>query len=157
MSTEYVQVDSDHPTGVVSVHMRDGEPGYQIESGAAWDFIAWMTSKSYIKMVGSMLGWSHVPPGSRLSSYQIPQYKKVSALYGPLTLQSINATNTAHPTVLPVPYTGVQFLDIPEFQDLGTNVSEQFSAAIAGQKSVTSALAQAQQYAQVVGDTYRTG
>ena len=100
---------------------------------AAWDFISWMTSKTYIKTVGQKLGWSHVPPGSRFSSYQIPQYKKLSAVYGPLTLQSINATNSAHPCLKPVPYTGVQFLDIPEFQDLGTNVSEQFSAAIAGQ------------------------
>ncbi len=54
-----------------------------------------------------------------------------------------------------MPYTGVQFLDIPEFQDLGTNVSQQISAAIAGQQPVASALAQAQQYAQAVGDTYR--
>src|SRR5882757_3764149 len=123
---------------------------------AAWDFVAWMTSKSYIKTVGSKLGWPHVPPGSRFSSYQIPQYKKLSAVYGPLTLQSINATNSAHPTVKPVPYTGVQFLDIPEFQDLGTTVSQQFSAAIAGQQSVGSALSQAQQYAQVVGDSYRS-
>ncbi len=123
---------------------------------AAWDFVSWMTSKSYIKTVGEKLGWSHVPPGSRFSSYQIPQYKKLSAVYGPLTLQSINATNTRHPTLKPVPYTGIQFLDIPEFQDLGTNVSEQFSAAIAGSQSVASALSQAQNYARAVGDTYRT-
>jgi sorbitol/mannitol transport system substrate-binding protein len=122
----------------------------------AWDFIAWMTSKSYIRTVGSKLGWSHVPPGSRLSSYQIPQYKKLSAAYGPLTLQSINATDSAHPTAKPVPYTGIGFLDIPEFQDLGTNVSDQLSAAIAGQQPVASALALAQLYAQAVGDTYRT-
>ena len=96
-----------------------------------------------------------MPPGSRFSSYRIPQYKKLSAVYGPLTLQSINATNTAHPTVKPVPYTGVQFLDIPEFQDLGTNVSQQMSAAIAGQKSVASVLSQSQLYAQAVGDTYK--
>jgi sorbitol/mannitol transport system substrate-binding protein len=122
---------------------------------AAWDFISWMTSKSYIRTVGEKLGWSHVPPGSRFSSYQIPQYKKLSAAYGPLTQQSINATNSAHPTVDPVPYTGIGFLDIPEFQDLGENVSEQFSAAIASQKPVTSALALAQLYAQAVGNTYR--
>src|SRR5580693_51240 len=122
---------------------------------AAWDFISWMTSKTYIKTVGSKLGWSHVPPGSRFSSYQIPQYKKLSRVYGPLTLQSINATNSAHPTLKPVPYTGVQFLDIPEFQDLGTNVSEQLSAAIAGQQSVAATLSQAQLYAQAVGDTYK--
>jgi sorbitol/mannitol transport system substrate-binding protein len=123
---------------------------------AAWDFVSWMTSKSYIEMAGQKLGWSHVPPGSRFSSYQIPQYKKLSAAYGPLTLQSITATDSAHPTVQPVPYTGVQFLDIPEFQDLGTDVSEQMSSAIAGQESVSAALSQAQQYAQAVGDTYRS-
>jgi sorbitol/mannitol transport system substrate-binding protein len=55
-----------------------------------------------------------------------------------------------------VPYTGVQFLDIPEFQDLGTDVSEQMSSAIAGQESVSAALSQAQLYAQAVGDTYRS-
>ncbi len=52
-----------------------------------------------------------------------------------------------------MPYTGVQFLDIPEFQDLGTRVSQQISAAIAGQKSVDAALDQAQQYAEAVGKT----
>ena len=106
--------------------------------------------------VGQKLGWSHVPPGSRFSSYQIPQYKKLSAAYGPLTLASINATDSARPTVKPVPYTGIGFLDIPEFQDLGTNVSDEFSAAIAGQKPAAAALALAQLYAQAVGKTYRT-
>jgi sorbitol/mannitol transport system substrate-binding protein len=55
-----------------------------------------------------------------------------------------------------VPYTGVQFLDIPEFQDLGSNVSEQLSAAIAGQQSVATTLSQAQLYAQAVGDSYKS-
>jgi fructokinase len=39
MSTRYVETDSRHPTGLVSVFMRNGEPGYQIEAGAAWDFM----------------------------------------------------------------------------------------------------------------------
>ena len=56
-----------------------------------------------------------------------------------------------------MPYTGIGFLDIPEFEDLGTIVSAQFSAAIAGQQSVAAALALAQLYAQAVGNTYRTG
>ena len=123
---------------------------------AAWDFIAWVTSKSYIRTVGEKLGWSHVPPGSRFSSYQIPQYKKLSAVYGPLTLASINATDSAHPTVGPVPYTGIGLLDIPEFEDLGTIVSAQFSAAITSQQSVAAALALAQLYAQAISNTYRT-
>ncbi len=40
MSTRYIGHDASHPTGVVSVFMRNGEPGYQIEPGAAWDYIA---------------------------------------------------------------------------------------------------------------------
>jgi fructokinase len=39
MSTRYIDKDSGHPTGLVSVFMRNGEPGYQIEAGAAWDYI----------------------------------------------------------------------------------------------------------------------
>jgi fructokinase len=40
MSTRYIANDPCHPTGVVSVFMRNGEPGYQIEAGAAWDYLA---------------------------------------------------------------------------------------------------------------------
>ena len=54
-----------------------------------------------------------------------------------------------------MPYTGVQFLAIPEFQDLGTRVSQQISAAIAGRQSVDRALEQSQRYAQTVGDGYK--
>lgn len=39
MFTRYVGKDPGHPTGLVSVLMRNGEPGYQIEAGAAWDYI----------------------------------------------------------------------------------------------------------------------
>jgi sorbitol/mannitol transport system substrate-binding protein len=122
----------------------------------AWKFIEWMTNRDYMKLVGNKLGWARVPPGSRTSTYtQLPDYQAISKSYGPLTLQSINNATPNKPTVQPVPYTGVQFVGIPEFQDLGTRVSQQISAAIAGQKSVDDALAQAQEYAQVVGRTYQ--
>jgi fructokinase len=39
MSTRYVGKDSGHPTGLVSVFMRNGEPGYQIKAEAAWDYM----------------------------------------------------------------------------------------------------------------------
>lgn len=122
----------------------------------AWKFISWMTSKDYMKLVGDKLGWARVPPGSRISTYtDLPEYEAISKSYGPLTLQSITNATPNQPTVQPVPYTGIQFVGIPEFQDLGTRVSQQISAAIAGQKSVDDALAQAQQYAEVVGRTYQ--
>jgi sorbitol/mannitol transport system substrate-binding protein len=132
-----------------------GIPKSSDKKDAAWKFISWMTSKDYIKLVGENLGWERIPPGSRLSTYQIPQYRDISAAYGPITLDSINHADSTHPTVQPVPYTGVQFLAIPEFQDLGTRVSQQISAAIAGQKSVADALKQSQKYAEVVGKSYQ--
>lgn len=132
-----------------------GIPKSSDKPDAAWRFISWMTDKNYIKLVGEELGWARVPPGSRLSTYQVPEYKEVSKAFGQVTLDSIEGADPAKPTVQPVPYTGVQFLAIPEFQDLGTRVSQQISAAIAGQKSVADALEQAQEYAQVVGRTYQ--
>lgn len=121
----------------------------------AWKFIAWMTDKEYIAHVAEELGPSHVPPGSRLSTYQLPAYQKISGPFGQQTLNAMLAADPEHPTVEPVPYTGIQFLAIPEFQDLGTRVSQQISAAIAGQTSVHDALEQSQKYAEVVGKTYQ--
>jgi sorbitol/mannitol transport system substrate-binding protein len=132
-----------------------GIPKSSDKPDAAWRFISWMTSKDYIRLVGEELGWARVPPGSRLSTYQIPEYKEASKAFGPVTLESIEGADPKKPTVQPVPYTGVQFLAIPEFQDLGTRVSQQMSAAIAGQKSVADALKQSQKYAEVVGRTYQ--
>jgi sorbitol/mannitol transport system substrate-binding protein len=132
-----------------------GIPESSDKKDAAWKFISWMTDKDYIKLVGEELGWARVPPGSRLSTYEIPEYKEASAAFGQVTLDSIEGANPLKPTVQPVPYTGVQFLAIPEFQDLGTRVSQQISAAIVGQKSVMDALEQSQKYAEVVGRTYQ--
>jgi len=61
-----------------------------------------------------------------------------------MTLDSINAADPVHPTVKPVPYVGVQFVAIPEFQGIATEVGQQFSAALAGQISVDDALKAAQ-------------
>jgi sorbitol/mannitol transport system substrate-binding protein len=49
-----------------------------------------------------------------------------------------------HPTLPPVPYVGVQYVSIPEFQSLGETVSQQLAAYIAGQKSLDDALAESQ-------------
>ncbi|MFT4398272.1 ABC transporter substrate-binding protein [Gordonia lacunae] len=132
-----------------------GIPTSSTHQDEAWKFIRWMTSKSYIEYVSETLGPSHVPPGSRLSTYELPAYKELAAPFAEQTLSAMRAANQLKPTLEPVPYTGVQFLAIPEFQDLGTRVSQQISAAIAGQISVDDALAQAQEYAQVVGKSYQ--
>ena len=65
----------------------------------------------------------------------------------PQSATAINSADPTKPTVKPVPYVGVQFVAIPEFQGLGTTVGQLFSAALAGQMSVDDALKQAQEAA----------
>ena len=85
----------------------------------------------------------NVPPGTRTSLYQNPEYLKVAPFAKP-TLASIDAADPNHPTVQPVPYVGVQYAAIPEFQGIGTTVGQQFSAALSGASTVDAALAAAQ-------------
>lgn len=106
-------------------------------------FIAWATGKAYLDLVASKEGWANVPPGTRKSLYENPEYQKVP--FAKMTLDSINLADPTKPTVDPVPYTGIQFVAIPEFQGIGTTVGQIFSAAVAGSTSVDDALAQAQQ------------
>ena len=107
-------------------------------------FIAWATGKSYLELVASKEGWANVPPGTRKSLYANPEYQ-AAAPFAKMTLESINSADPTKPTVKPVPYVGVQFVAIPEFQGLGTAVGQQFSAALAGKATVDQALQNAQQ------------
>jgi sorbitol/mannitol transport system substrate-binding protein len=118
-------------------------PAGSQKSASAEKFIGWATSKAYAELVASKEGWANVPPGTRTSLYENPEYQK-AAPFAKMTLDSINAADPKNPTVKPVPYVGVQFVAIPEFQSLGTSVGQLFSAALAGQMSVDDALAQAQ-------------
>ena len=113
---------------------------------AAEKFIAWATGPGYLDLVASKEGWANVPPGTRTSLYSNPEYTK-AAPFAAMTIASINAADPTKPTVKPVPYTGVQFVAIPEFQGLGDTVGQIFSAALAGQTSVDDALKQAQDVA----------
>src|SRR5688572_15867530 len=110
---------------------------------AAQKFVSWATSKAYLDLVASKEGWANVPPGTRTSLYNNPEYQK-AAPFAKMTLDSINSADPTMPTVKPVPYVGVQFVAIPEFQGLGTTVGQLFSAALAGQSTVDDALKQAQ-------------
>ncbi len=113
---------------------------------AAWQFMSWATSKQYQTTVGQQLGWQRVPPGNRLSNYQIPQYRQEP--FAQPTLDGLASANLKQPGLFPQPWSGVQYVQIPEFQDLGTKVSQEISAAIAGHQTVEEALAKSQQYAE---------
>jgi sorbitol/mannitol transport system substrate-binding protein len=115
---------------------------------ATWKYLSWATGPQIIAEQASKYGWAAVNPGTRTSLYKNPNYQKAAGAFAGITLASIDAANPEHPTKNPVPYVGIQFVDIPEFIDLGTIVSDQISAAIAGTESVKTALANSQQDAE---------
>lgn len=114
-------------------------PASSKKSDAAMKFISWATSKEYTELVADKKGWVNVPPGTRASLYKNPEYM-AAAPFAQITLDSIQSADPKNPTVKPVPYVGVQFVAIPEFQGIGTAVGQQFSAALTGTMTVKEAL-----------------
>ncbi len=112
------------------------------QADEAQQFIEWATSREYIELVAENEGWANVPPGARTSLYENPDYASVP--FAQMTLDSINAADPNNPTVDPVPYVGIQFVAIPEFAGIATEVSQEFSAVYAGQQTVEEALEKAQ-------------
>ena len=112
-------------------------------SDAAKTFVAWATSSAYTALVAETEGWANVPPGTRTSLYQNAEYL-AAAPFAQMTLDSILSANPEHSSVQETPYTGVQFVAIPEFAGIATEVGQIFAAALAGQVTSADALAQAQ-------------
>ena len=112
----------------------------------AFQFITWATSREYIAMIGEERGWSQVPPGTRISTYEDSRYR-AEAPFADIVLDSIRTADYDEPTLRPVPYQGVQYVSIPEFQSLGETVSQELAAYIAGTKSLDAALAASQEAA----------
>lgn len=106
---------------------------------AAKKFATWATSKEYIELAAKDEGWASVPPGTRKSTYANPEYKK-AAPFGDFVLSAIESASPTDATLQKVPYTGVQFVGIPEFQSFGTVVGQSIAGVVAGQTTVDAAL-----------------
>jgi sorbitol/mannitol transport system substrate-binding protein len=117
---------------------------------SAWKYIAWATGPSYIKAAGTKTkgGWAAIPPGTRLSTYQIPQYKKAAAAFASKTLEAMKAAPIKNPGTTKRPgLPGVQYVGIPQFQDVGNRCTQLFSSVIAGSTKSSTALSQCQEIA----------
>jgi sorbitol/mannitol transport system substrate-binding protein len=112
---------------------------------AAFEFLKWATSKEYINLVGRELGWVRVPPGTRRSTYENTKYKENP--WAEIEIKSIEDADPERPTRDPVPYTGIQYIGIPEFQQLGDEVGRMLAGVLAGQMSIDDMAGQAQQAA----------
>ncbi|MDQ0471065.1 ABC transporter substrate-binding protein [Labrys wisconsinensis] len=109
----------------------------------AKSFVKWATSKDYVTRVGETQGWVAAPPGTRQSTYDNPEYKK-AAPFADMVLKSILTADPTNATKDPVPYKGIQFVAIPEFQGIGTSVGQAIASILAGQQPEDAALGAAQ-------------
>lgn len=121
---------------------------------AAWQFVSWASSQEYEELVAETYDWSRVPYGKRQSTFDNSEFQESAPFYA-AAMEAIMSADPDDPGVQPRPYTGVQFVGIPEFISLGTSVSEDIAAAIAGNMTVQEALERSQTAAQEVGDKYK--
>ncbi len=122
-------------------------PSSSAKVDAAKSFIKWATSKDYVKLVGESEGWVSAPPGTRKSTYDSADYQK-AAPFAKVVYDAVSNADITKPTKDPVPYVGIQYVAIPEFQGIGTTVGQQIAAALAGQVTVDQALETAQRAAE---------
>jgi sorbitol/mannitol transport system substrate-binding protein len=129
-------------------------PSSSSKADLAWEYISFATGPEYLKQAGTRIpgGWAAIPPGTRRSTYEIPEYKKAAAAFAQPTLDSIESAPIDNPGTTKRPgVPGVQYVGIPEFQDVGNQCTQQFSAVIAGRSSIDSALGNCQDIASRAG------
>jgi sorbitol/mannitol transport system substrate-binding protein len=74
-----------------------------------------------------------------------------AAPFAKVTEQAVSSADLTHPSEQPVPYTGIQYVAIPEFQAIGTEVGQNVAATLNGSLSIDAALARSQtQTAQIM-------
>lgn len=116
----------------------------------AWTYISWATGPEYIAAAGELIpgGWAAIPPGTRMSTYELPEYQEAAAAFADATLMAMDSAPIGDPGTTPRPgLPGVQYVGVPQFQDVGNRCTEEFSGVIAGRIDIGDALANCQDIA----------
>jgi sorbitol/mannitol transport system substrate-binding protein len=120
------------------------------KANLAWRYISWATGPGYVKEAGARIagGWAAIPAGTRRSTYAIPEYRKAARAFAGSELNAIESAPVENPGTSKRPGNpGVQYVGIPEFQDVGDQCTQLFSAVIAGESSIDTALTNCQSIA----------
>jgi len=120
---------------------------------AAWAFISWASSKDYEQEAMSQLG--RVPDGKRTSTASIPAYQTASAAYEAPMMAAINASDPDNCQMQKSPAPGCQYLAIPEFENLGTQIGQEMANMVAGKETVAQASSKALTYEQAVAAKHK--
>jgi sorbitol/mannitol transport system substrate-binding protein len=117
----------------------------------AWKYIAWATGPRYDAEAGPRIpgGWPAIPPGTRRTTYEIPQYRKAARRFGRPTLEAIKSAPINDPgtTKRPGLPAAVAFVGIPQYTEVGDRCTELFSGVIASKLPIGSALRNCQDIA----------
>lgn len=119
---------------------------------AALAFVKWVTGPDYIPFAAPKVGWGRMPGPARKSQYQpgSEYYEFAKPFIDVLrkTLETVDGVNATH--YEDTPYRGNQYVQIPEFQELGNKCTQEFAGAVVGQQTADEAIAKCQQYAEEV-------
>ena len=130
-------------------------PTDALNPDAAWEYVSWATSAEFVRQAGenSSQGWLTAPRGTRLSTYEIPEYLDAHEPYADLVLRAITEAPIDMPGTTQRPgLPGVQYVGIPEFQDSATRCTTEVAEAIANVISIDQALDRCQSIALEVSD-----
>jgi len=115
---------------------------------AAFEFIKWATSKEFIELAGETNGWDQAPAGTRLSTYENPEYLAANESFATVALaQLLSADPDSSGTTNRPGLSGVQYVAIPEFSFVADDCSAEIVLAIDGWQSVDVALDNCQRFA----------
>lgn len=110
---------------------------------AAQRFVLWATSRAYVRLIAQHDGWALVPSGTRTSTYANKRFR-AAVPWADIELEAMQTAHPSDPTLPRSPYVGVQFVAIPEFQEIGNEVGQIVSDALRGNTSAAQALETAQ-------------
>ena len=116
------------------------------EPDASWEFIRWATSPGTIRLMAEHApgGWNDpavIGAATRTSHFELPEFQEATEPYGGIVFDELNAADPDDPGTTPRPgLPGVQFVGIPEFQQVATDCSAEFATAVEGWITIDEAL-----------------
>jgi len=118
-----------------------GIPAAAKNQDSAWQFLSWISGKGYGTDMGGSLGWSHAPGFARQSTYSEQGFIDANKASLDVVKDSIAHADPNKVGLQPRPYSGIQYITIPEWPDLGTTAGQQLQAVIGGTTTVDAAIA----------------
>lgn len=118
-----------------------GIPAKAKNQDAATKYLQWISGPGYAQDVSKALGWSHYSGFMRESVYKEQGFIDANKAFLPVVKESIAHADPNNAGTQKRPYSGIQYITIPEWPDLGTTAGQQLQAVIGGTTTVDAAIA----------------